>query len=86
MKQPKLQEEAKLSDFHYVYSWGKSLTEPRRKSRKWQDEAFFTAENKPIKANSAYPNKSDESIQEDQYCLVFHPLYPSVLKLDKACS
>lgn len=47
------------------------------------DKAFPTAENKPIKANAACCNKSDESVQADWYCLVNHPLYPSVLKLDE---
>lgn len=50
------------------------------------DKALPTVKNKPIKANSACRNKSDESIQADWYCLVFHPLYPSALKLDEAYS
>lgn len=50
------------------------------------DKAFPNVKNKPIKANSAYRNKSDESIQAHWYCLVFYPRYPSVLNPDQARS
>lgn len=48
------------------------------------DKAFPSVKNNPIKVNSAYRNKSDESIQAVWYGLVFHPLYPLVVNPDGA--